>query len=251
MKSRIYAIDQVRDNGPLSTHKIVGYNNLDSDKDKFLMLKQTNVYNIRNLPKCKSLTGVGTSNLTSKIMPLDIVLQTMFMLFLDVVLEGCLKGNVYAHRKGRDPRLVVGAVTASLKKLTHTHDFHIASIHLKKCFDNIDHNRVEKEFPFPNEYKFLLSRWLKPRNINIKTRESSILTRGVLQNSIIGPHIMNFFLSRSLPDNLRLQRKGYMNWVRSYCYEDNIILIANGKKYFDLFLNEFKRNLEVYGLEID
>lgn len=50
-------------------------------------------------------------------MPVDKVLQYMFVTFLDVLVEEKLKADVFAFRKGRDIKMAVASVYFKLSKI--------------------------------------------------------------------------------------------------------------------------------------
>jgi retron-type reverse transcriptase len=91
-------------------------------------------------------------------MPIDKVLQQMFLNFLDVIVEEKLKPGIFAYRKGRDPRMAVAAVYSKLSRSRYLEELCICSLDIEKCFDNISHSKIISSFPFPEKYRYLLYR---------------------------------------------------------------------------------------------
>jgi retron-type reverse transcriptase len=186
-------------------------------------------------------------------MPVDKVLQQMFLNFLDVLIEEELKPEVFAYRKGRDARMAVASVYAKLNRAKYIEQMCLCSVNIEKCFDNFFHNQIIEQYPFPKSYDFLLSRWLMPNLID-KNRDFKNLgnvNRGVLQGSILGPSIANLLLSNAFPENILKENDRQKVWADIFSYADDIILIANNQAIFSRHLTQLRKNLKKIGLSLN
>lgn len=91
-------------------------------------------------------------------MPVDKVLQRMFVTFLDSLIEEKLKLDAFAFRKGRDVKMAVASLYFKLSKLNSIKQTCLCSINVEKCFDDILHDQIIRQYPFPRSYKYLLIR---------------------------------------------------------------------------------------------
>lgn len=91
-------------------------------------------------------------------MPVDKVLQCMFVTFLDILIEEKLKPDVFAFRKGRDVKMAVASVYFKLSRIYRTKQICVCSVNIEKCFDDILHGPIIKQYPFPKSYGYLLVR---------------------------------------------------------------------------------------------
>jgi len=100
----------------------------------------------------------GGNRLLGLSMPIDKVLQQMFLNFLDVVIEKQLSPDMFGYRKGRDARGCVACAYSKLNRSLYLEDISIGSINIKNFMDNIFHDKIFEEYPFPIKYKWLLNR---------------------------------------------------------------------------------------------
>jgi RNA-directed DNA polymerase len=260
IKNRIFAIDAVFAESKGTSYGQVGYNDLTLKSDKFVLLEQTKLANISKLPPCKIVRveipkANGSRRSLGISMPVDKVLQRMFLNFLDVLVEEKLKPEVFAYRKGRDARMAIACVYSKLNRAKYIEQMCLCSVDIEKCFDNIFHNQIVEQYPFPKKYDFLLFRWLTPSLID-KNRDFKNLgkvNRGVPQNSVIGPSIANLLLSNAFPKNI-LKEKGKDRqkvWADIFSYADDIILIANDPVTFYRHLAILRKNLKRIGLSLN
>jgi RNA-directed DNA polymerase len=228
--------------------------------DKFVLLEQTKLTNISKLPPCVIILveipkANGARRSLDISMPVDKVLQRMLLNFLDVLVEEKLKPEVFAYRKGRDARMAVASVYSKLNRAKCIEQISICSVDIEKCFDNIFHNKIVEQYPFPKRYSFLLFRWLRPSRID-KNRDFKILgkvNRGVPQGSILGPSIANLLLSNAFPKNI-LKKKGKDRqkvWANIFSYAGDIIIIANDHVIFSHQLATLRKNLKRIGLSLN
>jgi len=262
IKNRIFSIDKILKDSKSSSYFQAGYSDLLIKSHKFDLLEQTKLSNLSKLPPCKAVivefpkTNGGTRPLDMGVsMPIDRVLQRMFLNFLDVIVEQELKPNVFAYRKGRDPRMAVASVYSKLNRTKYLDQMCLGSVNLVNCFANLSHNQIINQYPFPDSYNFLLSRWLAPNLIdkNCDFKNLGKLSRGVSQNSIIGPSIANLLLSNAFPLDI-LKEEGKLRrkmWFDIYSYANNIILISNNRALFFSQLTKLKKNLKKIGLSLN
>jgi retron-type reverse transcriptase len=257
IRNRIFAIDNVFNKSKSSCYGQVGYSDLTLKSHKFILLKQTKLSNLSKLPPCKIVMveipkANGCKGSLGINMPIDRVLQRMFLNFLDVLVEEKLKPEVFAYRKGRDARMAVASVYAKLNRAKYLEQMCLCSVDIEKCFDSILHNQIIEQYPFPKSCSFLLSRWLAPSLIykNRDFKNLGKVNRGVPRNSILGPSISNLLLSNALPENV-FKEKGKdrrKTWAEIFSYSDDIVLIANDSATFYVHLAKLRKNLKKIGL---
>jgi retron-type reverse transcriptase len=127
------------------------------------MLEESKMSSLSKLPPCKTVMveipkADGRKRLLGLSMPIDKVLQQMFINFLDVLVEKQLPADMFAYRKGRDARSCVAAAYSKLNRTLYLEEISIASVDLNKCFDNILHTNILEYYPFPIKFKWLLKR---------------------------------------------------------------------------------------------
>lgn len=256
IRNRIFSIDKVFNEFKSSSYGQADYSDLTLKCHKFILLEQTKLINLSKLPSCRIIMvemskANGGKKLLGINMPIDKVLQRMFLNFLDVLIEENLKPEVFAYRKERDVRMAVASVYAKLNRAKSIEQICLCSIVIEKCFDNFFHHQIIEQYPFPKNYSFLLSRWLTPKLID-KNRDYKNLgrvNRGVPQGSILGPSILNLLLSNAFPENI-LKERGKV-WADSFFYADDGILMANNQAIFFRHLTKLRKNLKKIGLSLN
>lgn len=257
IRNRIFSIDKVFNESKSSSYGQVGYSNFTLKAHKFVLLRQTKLINLSKLPPCKIimveiLKANGGKRPLGISMPVDKVLQQMFLNFLDVLIEEELKSEVFAYRKGRDARMAVASVYAKLNRAKYIEQMCLCSVDIEKCFDNLFHHQIVEQYPFPKSYGFLFFRWLTP-DLMDKNRDFKNLgkvNRGVPQGSILGPSIANLLLSNAFPENIlkEIGKSRQKVWSDIFSYADDIILIANNQSIFYRHLTKLRKNLKKIGL---
>jgi hypothetical protein len=121
VRNRIFSIDKVFNDSKNGSYCQVGYSDLILKYHKFDLLSQTKLINISKLPPCKIVMveiskASGDKKSLGISMPVDKVLQQMFLNYLDVLIEEELKPEVFAYRKGRDARMAVASVYSKLSR---------------------------------------------------------------------------------------------------------------------------------------
>ena len=149
---------------------------------------------------------MGISNL------IDRISQMQFLILLDPIIDQLLPNNFYGFRKGRNALQALSYLSKSIS-ISDLTRYYLIKIDIEKCFDNINHNYILKNFPFPKKYLKLLTRWLKCIKINPKGKKEK-LTKGVCQGSIIGPLICNFVLSNIL-NNFFNDKQQFPNAIKT------------------------------------
>jgi len=94
---------------------------------------------------------LGISNI------IDRVLQLQFLILLDPIIDCGLLPHFYGFRKGRSALQAVSYLSRSIQ-LSDTNRFVLLSIDIEKCFDNISHEYICSNFPFPTKHSKLLLR---------------------------------------------------------------------------------------------
>lgn len=257
--NRIFSIEEVFRNGKSLAYNQVGYSDLTLKEHKFKLLKDTKFVRLSKLPMCKIVMveipkASGGKRTFGISMPVDKVLQVMFLNFLDVVLEDRLKSHIYSFRKGRDARHVVAGIYFKLSYSTYINNMKVGLLVIKNCFDKITHSAILEQYPFPEPFKFLLKRWLLSYNV-VKSLDFKVLLPtglGVPQDAILGQSIVNLMLSNAIPAKLSYKRnllgKQYFYWCESFVYRDVITLISNHPEPFERVYRELLINLRNIGL---
>lgn len=129
---------------------------------------------------------------------IDRVVQIQITTLLDPFIDYQLHPNFYGFRKGRNSLNALAFLNRSIE-VSDLSRFYLLSIDIAKCFDNISHSFIYKEFPFPANYLFLLKRWTRAIRVSPSGKKIK-LTSGVPQGSVIGPLIGNFVLNKAFKD---------------------------------------------------
>ena len=139
------------------------HNNFTFKVHKFILLTQTKLSNLTKLPSCKIVMVEifkfnGNEKSLSLNMLVDKILQRMFLNYLNVIIEEKLKPEIFAYRKGRNARMAVAAVYSKLNQFKYLEQVCLCFVDIEKCFDNILHDKIIKQYPFPKCYRYLLLR---------------------------------------------------------------------------------------------
>lgn len=215
---------------------------------KYVEIQKKDTNNIRIL---------GISNL------LDRISQMQFVILLDPLIDQLLPNNFYGFRKGRNSLQAISYLSKSIQ-LSDLTRYHLVKIDIEKCFDNLDHNYIVKNFPFPKKYLKLLIRWLKCTNINQNGKKDK-LTKGVCQGSVIGPLICNYVLSNILskffndkqfPKSIKTTNmKGNLRWldVTRFIigYAEDIMIKVISEQEANYVITKLEKILKPVGLNIN
>jgi len=175
---RLICIDKIRTRKSRDTAGI-DLNIIKSSTDYkkcFQLLLDSNIINanfstdmiVKNVEiKKKDTTDIrvlGISNL------IDRISQMQFLILLDPIIDQLLPNNFYGFRKGRNALQALSYLSKSIS-ISDLTRYYLLKIDIKKCFDNINHNYIIKNFPFPKKYLKLLTRWLKCIKINLNGKK--------------------------------------------------------------------------------
>lgn len=200
---------------------------------------------------------LGISNL------IDRISQMQFVILLDPLIDQLLPNNFYGFRKGRNSLQAISYLSKNIL-ISDLDRYHLVKIDLEKCFDNLNHNYIIKNFPFPKKYLKLLTRWLKCININHNGKKDK-LTKGVCQGSIIGPLIcnyvlsnilINFFNDKQFPNAIKVTNmKGNLRWldvtrfIIGYC--DDLMIKVVSQQEANYVMAKLDHILKPVGLNIN
>lgn len=135
----------------------------------------------------------------------DRIVQTLFVQILDPVMEPWSDIYSFGYRKGRNAHQAIGELSKILyitplnkrsnrgNKRYFNHQKYILSIDIKGFFDNVNHDYLLNNYPFPRKFKHILEEWLKSPIIYQDAISSN--TTGFPQGSVIGPSLANFTLN--------------------------------------------------------
>jgi RNA-directed DNA polymerase len=130
----------------------------------------------------------------------DCLVQQLFVLVLDPLIEANSDVHSYGFRKGRSPVMAIGDIQKNLQSKLRKGSRNLEPVFIwdaviKKCFDSINHYWLLKNAPFPPKYKYILKNWLKLGHIEFETNVELTNDTGILQGGIISPLLMNFTLN--------------------------------------------------------
>lgn len=126
---------------------------LQTHTEKLKMFKRTSYSKLKNLPRMEvryveipkpngNTRGLGISNLVDK------VLQTQLCLLLDAYYEAKYPEHMYGFRKGRGSLQAVGYLKSIMERADN-HRFGMVLLDIEKCFDNIQHDVILRDFTVP------------------------------------------------------------------------------------------------------
>lgn len=257
VRNRIFAIDLVFKKCKNFKYDQVTISNLNSKKDKFILLEQTKLSNLSNLLACKiievdEVKKSGISRLFAIFFPIEKVLQQMFLNLLDVLIEFQLKSDVFAFRKRCNPKIIVASIYTKLNRLKYLEQINVCFVVIQKCINSILFDKIIEQYPFPKHYKKLLIRWLKSYVINetktyknLNQNKYVIAEDFVLIRSIVSFLLSNVFYKRIFKS---IGKKRRYIWVEIYSYADDILVISNNAKLFFKQLCLLKKKLNCIGL---
>ena len=130
----------------------------------------------------------------------DRLVQQLFVLILDPVIEANSDVHSYGFRKGRSPIIAIGDIQKNLqskvrKGLPNLEPVFIWDADIKKCFDSINHEWLLKNTPLPPKYMYILKNWLQLGYIEFGTTQTLTNDTGIPQGGIISPLLMNLTLN--------------------------------------------------------
>lgn len=217
----------------------------------------------------------------------DRLIQKLFVLVLDPLIELNSDIHSYGFRKGRRPVMAIGDIQKNLQNKVRKGSKHLEPVYIwdadiKKCFDSISHSWLLKNSPFPFKYKYILKNWLKLGHIQFGFTQVEYSETGIPQGGIISPLLMNLTLNgmenliyevmlnyqKSVPksrlkyssdgkaklylfhkllDNSFKERQISCRFVR---YADDFIVICSSIRLLSLIKKRVREFLRQRGLEI-
>lgn len=130
----------------------------------------------------------------------DRLVQQLFLLVLDPVVEANSDAHSYGFRKGRSPIMAIGDIQKNLqskirKGSSNLEPVYIWDADINKCFDSINHAWLLKNVPFPPKYRYIFKNWLKSGHIEFGSGFESTSYAGIPKGGIISPLLTNFTLN--------------------------------------------------------
>ncbi len=138
---------------------------------------------------------------------LDRVVQSWFVSVLDPIIDPHSDKYSFGFRKGRNAHQAIGELARILyhkpknrrsKKIEFSRSYliqqkYVVLTDIEGFFENVSHQWVLKNFPFPKPFVKILSQWLKSEISYNNILEINIT--GFPQGSVIGPLLANFTLN--------------------------------------------------------
>jgi len=221
----------------------------------------------------------------------DRMVQYLFTLLIDPVLDVHSDPNSFGFRKGRNAHQALGAIARRLyyfpknhRKSNNNVDQHsksyfsetktVLNVDVEKFFDSVSHDWLISKFPVPKLFEPIFKQWLKAPWVYQSEIHST--TNGFPQGSIIGPMLANFTLNGleqiiSPDQKTRFSEAKYRNknprndekHPKKFSkyrvlisnslirYADDFIIITNHAEEVNNILDKVKLFLEERGLKIN
>jgi RNA-directed DNA polymerase len=189
----------------------------------------------------------------------DDVIQKMFQLVIEPVVDVFGDFNSYGFRKHRSCKNAIGALANRLTKASE--NFTIIEMNLEKFFGKINQNWIKTHFPMPTGFENVLECWL---NANLlESRDFYPNKYEIPESRIISCLVKNFTL-----DGLEAAAfRGVKRLVTIYNsnrkkkvldlkfdlirYTDNIVIVLNHPRNFKLIKKNVEEFLNIRGLQIN
>lgn len=134
----------------------------------------------------------------------DRIVQTLFVQVLEPIIDPYADFHSFGYRKGRNAHQAIGVLSKLLahkpqlpKKKSGKRYFvyskFVINIDVKPFFDNVSHDWLLKNYPFPIKFISILKGWLS--SAVIFQDEHEIPITGFPQGSVIGPSLANYRLN--------------------------------------------------------
>jgi RNA-directed DNA polymerase len=213
----------------------------------------------------------GSSRILGISTMLDRVLQTQLSLLLDPYYEAKYPEHMYGFRKGRNTHQAAGFLKAVLER-SNINYAGLILLDIDKCFDRITHQAILTYFIVPDKWKSILVRWLKAKIVDKNNVILSIIDRGIVQGSVIGPMICNVIITKALFEtvansnklalfkkfkatnsiqNKTTGKKSQKNIYRNIIvYADDIVITTTNSDEMDDILTTVSNSFLKFGLNI-
>lgn len=214
----------------------------------------------------------------------DRIVQTLFVQVLEPVIDPHADCYSFGYRKGRNAHQAIGMLSKLLahkpqasrknsNKRYFVHSKFVINIDVKQFFDNVSHEWLLENYPFPIKFIHILKGWLS--SAVIFQNEHEIPLTGFPQGSVIGPSLANYTLNgleqiitpskKTAFDSEKFDyyvKKGYSykrgsSVVRKTLsssivrYVDDFIIVVNDKTEAMIIYNNVKLFLADRGLQVN
>jgi len=129
----------------------------------------------------------------------DHLIQQLFILVLNPIIEVNSDFHSYGSRKGRSSITAIGDIRKNLqskiRKRSTLESIFVWNASIKKCSDFINQEWLIKSVPFPIKYKYIFKNWLNLYSIKLKTIEGLYNDTKIFQGYNISSLLMNFALN--------------------------------------------------------
>jgi len=129
----------------------------------------------------------------------DYLIQKLFILVLNPIIEVNSDFHSYGFRKGRSPIMAIGDIQKNLQNKIRKRSIleltFVWNANIKKYSDFINQEWLIKNVPFPIKYKYILKNWLNFYSIKIETIKGLGNGTRILQGYNISPLLINFALN--------------------------------------------------------
>jgi RNA-directed DNA polymerase len=212
----------------------------------------------------------------------DRIVQTLFVQVLEPIIDPHADYYSFGYRKGRNAHQAIGMLSKLLaykpkasrknsNKRYFVHSKFVINIDVKQFFDNVNHDWLLENYPFPIKFISILKSWLS--SSIIFQGEHEIPLTGFPQGSVIGPSLANYTLNglekiiipskKTAFDSEKFDyyvKQGYsykrgLSIVRKTLslsivrYVDDFIIVVNDKTEARIISNNIKLFLAERGLE--
>ena len=130
---------------------------------------------------------------------IDHLIQQLFILVLNPIIEVNSDFHSYGSRKGRSSIRAIGDIQKNLqskiRKRSTLESIFVWNTGIKKCSDFINREWLIKSVPFPIKYKYIFKNWLNLYSIKFKTIEGVYNDTKTFQGYNISSLLMNFALN--------------------------------------------------------
>jgi RNA-directed DNA polymerase len=265
--SIIFAIMAIENVSKNAGHKTSGIDNkvLKTEEDKMNLVKELTFKELKNYKASPVRRVYIYDPIKDKQRPLGIptikdrCVQEIFRLVLDPAIDTLSDPDSYGFRPFRNCHMALGRVQKTLIKNTARKT--VIDADIKGFFNNINHEWIIKNFPFPLNCEHILKEWLKAGILEKGQLEFNDI--GVPQGGIISPLIGNYTLNgieKAAFNGLRKYRPGTKNkehhtdLTRTLIrYADDFVVIIGDVKeeYTNLVMKNIVEFLKERGLSLN
>jgi RNA-directed DNA polymerase len=174
----------------------------------------------------------------------DRIAQSVVKAYIEPSLEQLFHPDSYGYRPGRSALQALEVTTERCLERNWVVEFDV-----QKAFDELDHGRVMRMVRLHVKERWAvmyIKRWLKAPFVKV---DGSVVqrTKGVPQGSVIGPLLMNLFMTYAFDR--------WMQEIHPYCsfarYADDAVAHCWTEKQAQYMLGAIGRRLGQYGLQLN